>query len=436
MLNTSKYNRTTPFQNKLLVFNSYSGKLGYADFNSAVASFLLGREDYGALPNWSLLEENHFAIKPGTDEDRLAEMKLFDFIYEPKLELVIMPTMQCNFRCAYCYEKFDSGGMTEESIASLIKYLRQNLNQYSELSVSWFGGEPLMALPQMECISEQAIRLCSLLKIPYRASIVTNGSLVTPEVVNRLLKIRVYQMQITVDGLQAEHDKTRKFTHGQGSFDIIYKNLMYIKDHVASPALQIKIRCNVSKANLNQLGEYLDFMGNAFGADRRFQFYFQPVEDWGGNAVTNLKDELIQNPERFFDVLSAHSSSIQSGDNFKQLMQNTMCHSVKKNHYVITPDLKLLKCTVDLYSPQNRIGELVDGHMLLNMEQLAYWSFHTLPIHSACKEACAMYANCFTRNCPARTFGMKTSGCPAKVEQIEKKLCMEYQCNPQKFIEL
>ena len=115
-------------------------------------------------------------------------MKYYDKIYDKMLSLTIMPTELCNFRCRYCYEKFEKGKMQEDIYKGIVKYLQKNLSSYSGLDISWFGGEPLLALDIIEKMSTDIYELCKLLKKPYMAGMTTNGYLLTPEVVERLLK--------------------------------------------------------------------------------------------------------------------------------------------------------------------------------------------------------------------------------------------------------
>ena len=208
----SKFNIISYFGEKLLVFNSLYGSFCCINKEKDIKNFLksnlykLNSEQIDELTDKGIIVEDNIA------EEIIANKKLYDFIYDNRLELVIMPTMQCNFRCSYCYEDFKMGAMDEKAIKSIIKYLYHTLNKHSGLIIDWFGGEPLLSLSQMEKISNQAIKLCSALKIPYYSCITTNGYLLTPENIHKLLKMRVYNMQITIDGSESYHNKNRSLS--------------------------------------------------------------------------------------------------------------------------------------------------------------------------------------------------------------------------------
>lgn len=57
------------------------------------------------------------------------------------LHLVILPTEQCNFRCFYCYEDYQNGKMSLETINGLKKFLENRAQDLDLLILEWFGGE-------------------------------------------------------------------------------------------------------------------------------------------------------------------------------------------------------------------------------------------------------------------------------------------------------
>ena len=102
--------------------------------------------------------------------------------------LTICPTMGCNFNCPYCFENHKQGKMTEEvqaDVAALAERLL-NTSRAKSLSVTWFGGEPLLAPDVIEALSEKLMALAKEQGADYSAGIVSNGYLLTPEAVEML----------------------------------------------------------------------------------------------------------------------------------------------------------------------------------------------------------------------------------------------------------
>ena len=67
--------------------------------------------------------------------------------YSKKKEVrgyTILPTLDCNARCVYCYEEGTKPvSMSSETVEQTIRFIRNNCGG-SEVKLSWFGGEPLL----------------------------------------------------------------------------------------------------------------------------------------------------------------------------------------------------------------------------------------------------------------------------------------------------
>lgn len=60
--------------------------------------------------------------------------------------MTIMPTLDCNFNCWYCYEEHPKGKMSILIQKAIIKLVTNILdeNNLGLFSLDWFGGEPLL----------------------------------------------------------------------------------------------------------------------------------------------------------------------------------------------------------------------------------------------------------------------------------------------------
>lgn len=99
--------------------------------------------------------------------------------------------------------------------------------------------------------------------------------------------------QITIDGLKKTHDYQRPLCNGEGSFDRILFNLETIRDRITSSCFRITLRTNFSREMIAHIPAYKEFFGTRFGQDPRFQFFFRPVMDWGGDRIDEFRDSLI-----------------------------------------------------------------------------------------------------------------------------------------------
>src|SRR5262249_30890487 len=123
------------------------------------------------------------------------------------LVLTISPTFACNLDCGYCFVGKKQGTMSPEIEQQIIDFVRKNLERQDlpAVEVDWFGGEPLIAHRNINRLSRALIALCSERGVPYSAQVITNGTLMTPELADELAACGVDRVQITIDGFEQTH---------------------------------------------------------------------------------------------------------------------------------------------------------------------------------------------------------------------------------------
>ena len=233
--------------------------------------------------------------------------------------LTICPTMDCNFDCVYCFENHKQGKMTAEvqaDVAALAERLLKT-SRSKNFSVTWFGGEPLLAPDVIETLSEKLMTLAAEMGAEYSASIITNGYLLTPEIVKLLEKVQVKRAQITIDGIGAAHDATRHLRGGGPTFERIVENL---RQPIPFP---VSIRHNVHEDNWNEVGPLKAFVETlAKETGNKISYYPSPVTgnertEKQGNPVSLIEGDvdcqvgIIQDSEKFPHGSGHYCSSSQ-----------------------------------------------------------------------------------------------------------------------------
>lgn len=147
----SKYNYIIPFGEKYVFFNGVTEKF-----------FLVSKERLEAYRRVvEFPEENREAFGPFLDKmkrmgfvvnDDINEMdrikKKFEALTVPhQYFLMVLPTYECNLRCWYCIQKHEYLFMSDEVLANIKRLIVRKLQDDSitDLHLSWFGGEPLLA---------------------------------------------------------------------------------------------------------------------------------------------------------------------------------------------------------------------------------------------------------------------------------------------------
>ena len=192
-----------------------------------------------------------------------------------EINLTICPTMGCNFDCPYCFEDHRSGKMSAEVQDDVIALATRMLDTANEKNVSatWFGGEPLLAPEIIESLSKRLMALVEERGGEYSATIITNGYLLTQEIVDMLDRCKVKLAQVTIDGLGATHDATRHLAGGGPTFERITSNLRNFKI-----PFKVNIRHNVHEGNIAEIDElkgYIEKLAEESG--NNLQYYPAPV---------------------------------------------------------------------------------------------------------------------------------------------------------------
>jgi uncharacterized protein len=124
--------------------------------------------------------------------------------------------MDCNLGCYYCYESRSADSLAVRDVDTLVSIARERLQRQGKqsLHVDWYGGEPLMNLPFLEQASLALQSLCRNENVTYHASVVSNGTHWPQEVGSFVAQHRIRQVQITFDGLAANHNRRHRYRSG------------------------------------------------------------------------------------------------------------------------------------------------------------------------------------------------------------------------------
>jgi uncharacterized protein len=299
-----------------------------------------------------------------TDEDIL-----FACTNEDEYHLIVLPTEKCNFKCLYCYERHDVGKMSPSIVRSLKALIGRVAPQVSNFSLDWFGGEPLLGLSIIQDVNAVALEACRSGKNgKFRSAITTNGYLLDQATFRSLLSLEVREYQITLDGIGAEHDKTRIQRNGEGSFDRIWSNLQDMSREEGQ--FRVLLRLHVTESNIASVRSTISHIKDAFGHDPRFRIFLKGIQDLGGYGSNFASRVAVADGD---DRIASIERELHGDQPFWH--PNSICHASKFNSFIIRADGKISKCTTALYDDVNIIGRLLDdGRMSMDREKTLRWS--------------------------------------------------------------
>src|SRR5882757_8051782 len=197
-----------------------------------------------------------------------------------ELHITVLTTLQCNFACGYCYqgdrEDFNqfADKMTLETSERLAQWIEHELDRLrpATFAMTFFGGEPLLNLPVVYDLAERTWKATQARGIKQTLSMITNGLLLTTDVVDRLVPRGLRGVKITLDGDKATHDRMRPLRGGQGTFDRIVDNIRKVADRT-----RISIGGNFDETSADSFTGLIDYLSKQDFADKLIKVNFKPI---------------------------------------------------------------------------------------------------------------------------------------------------------------
>lgn len=376
----SKYNINVDklSNGEILIYNSVTSAFGIMDCETQAIYNNLDNindnnlKDKNMKKNLNIMSNNGFIVEEDLDEFKklMLEYKLYRYDRSGGLFLTIAPTMNCNMACPYCYEKKNLEKMSENTQQLLIKCIEDYIKRYPQItfiSVSWYGGEPLLEKEIIRYLSKELIRICKENQREYTASIVTNGVLLDYDTALMLSKeCNIYQTQITLDGVGEVHNKTRKLKSGEDSFSKITANIDDVKD-----LLQVVIRTNINKKNVDYFKDLVQYFKRK-NWDGKVKLYFSPV-----TATEEVNKHVFNecySRDEFNDMHIDLEKLLIDADinsNFTYPKSFLGCTALTVHNIVIDPNGNMSKCWHRIGNPKYYIGSVKEG-IKFNKERIEW----------------------------------------------------------------
>ena len=251
-------------ENIHLVYNAFRNTL-VSDDDNKVQNFIkhcngkikfhpeyLTEDEYNGLISSGIivpddLDEKKIAIEINRKRLNILNKK------DGHLSLVIAPTLRCNFNCYYCFEGKNNKNIEEsmniEVKNDILNFIEKSLlyNHIKNVSIIWYGGEPLVQQNIIFSMQKKINEICKAYQVKISSHMVTNGSLLSPELSDLLHEHGIDRVQVTIDGPEHIHNKRRYYPENpKNNYSIILDNILYANNNIL-----FNIRINIDKNNMN-----------------------------------------------------------------------------------------------------------------------------------------------------------------------------------------
>jgi uncharacterized protein len=396
----SSYNYITALSDgTTLFFNFYTLALIALDASEAkVAEGLLA--DPTQSPKKKIVSElkKLFADKGFIIDKRVNELDLLrashfkSRVQQGHLSLTIAPTFLCNFNCEYCYQEKSHEQMSSEVEKALITFVKDRVVKDGGLSVTWYGGEPLLCVDVIERLSKEFVAICQEAGAEYSASIITNAYLLDKETAEKLVAWKVTDAQITIDGPPLIHDTRRPLRGGGKTFQRILEN---IKN--APSRLHISCRMNVDDRNRGHIVDLLEILAGE-GLQGKVSFYLGQTYPYT-DVCRDVSSWCLSEEDFSLLGLETGMELIKRGFSPSGIpaSKNYSCMADKENAVVITPSGGLVKCWNEVTKPGAEVGYLLKPRSAEMQTNIERWR-HRDPFELECTK-CLLLPICMG-GCP------------------------------------
>jgi len=357
----SQFNSIIPYDDKFILFNSFTQK--FLLIEPLLRDLLTAAKTEGVdsleevHPTfYSYLKAEEYLVSHEIDEVEKVKkvVKEVDENHSSFL-LTINPTMNCNFKCWYCYEThIKSSSLSSDMINRIGSFIKKTTEkpQMQYFNLAFFGGEPLLYFERdVVPIILKLKQECVANSVDYGISFTTNGYLVDDKF------IRFFQendlrcsLQITLDGYKEKHDLVRYVSATKGSYDAIIQNIKKLLIN----EFPVRLRINYTSENIQdtyRIAEEFEDIPKELKNAYLMIDYHRVWQDSKIDGIGVIVDDNIKKVR-------------EQGIQVKYMAPNNVrdsCYADKRNSAVINFNGDLFKCTARDFTTVKRAGFL-DEH--------------------------------------------------------------------------
>jgi MoaA/NifB/PqqE/SkfB family radical SAM enzyme len=212
--------------------------------------------------------------------EKLEEFKNRYGKYPPNF-IVLSPTRACNLNCTGCYASSDphsAARLPYHIVDSIVGEVRDTFHS-NFVVIS--GGEPFLYKSEGKTLMDIFEKYNDMFFLVY-----TNGTLITPELAEKLENLGNVTPAVSVEGYEAQTDARR----GKG----VHQKILQTFEHFRNAGVPFGISVTATSENADILlsDEFYDYYFNREGASYMWQFQLMPI------GRSNKAFDLMVSPEK------------------------------------------------------------------------------------------------------------------------------------------
>ncbi|WP_207513691.1 radical SAM/SPASM domain-containing protein [Longitalea luteola] len=362
----SQFNAIIPYSGRFALYNSFTQKVIFLEETLKDILHAALHENIDALHEvhptfYNYLIKQEFIID--NDIDEIDKVKQLSKSYDENTNsflLTINPSMNCNFKCWYCYETHVKNSRLSDDMINKIKLFINKTADKEAIKyfrLSFFGGEPLLYFKkEVIPIIDTYVDACRRNGLLPQIYFTTNGYLINEELIAYFKNKNVdCGFQITLDGYKEQHDLVRYVSAQKGSYEVIIKNVkLLITNHFG-----VRLRINYTNKSVSGTHQIANEFNDIPGDLKQKYLLVDYQRVWQDDKIDNTFNTVDENTKKMIDA-GVNVTSTYSPDNVKN-----SCYADKRNSAVINYNGDLFKCTARDFTTVKRAGYLSDDGTLV-----------------------------------------------------------------------
>lgn len=351
---------------------------------------LLSAEEYADLYHLPELYEKWFIVPEALDDMEYADrVRFVRRTVQKKPEHItnytIFTTTDCNARCFYCYELGRSRiPMSEETAHKAAKYIAAHCGG-KEVTLAWFGGEPLFNKSVIDVICQDL----QVLGVAYHSTMISNGYLFDAVTANQAATLwKLKRVQFSMDGAGEIYNRSKAYIYrdGPSPYEVVMGNIGNLLD----VQIQVSVRINLDKHNTNEALQLVQDLHDRYdGRKGLFVYSHMLFEHAVPKEIKRAAEErrsLMAQQQTLAALI--HTYGFSQKTSISRQLPTNMCMADSGSTLTILPGGELGLC--DHYSENNFVGH-IDREGL--DEQVVRSFRETWPAIEECR-TCFRYPEC------------------------------------------
>lgn len=363
-MKTSLYTYQKVYDDKLLMYNCRTDSLIVLNkelctlWNQYKDGQLELLENVHPMLFKSLVEKKYIVASDLNEPmDFIEELRKLDEA-EEEFTIYVNPTLNCNLRCWYCYEKHRPHSQMHSEVQTAILHLAEQKvknHRLKRIGLSFFGGEPLLEFNSVVLpLITEMVNLCKKHNKFLNVAFTSNCSLLTEDMVQQLRGLQLTEpiaWQITIDGNRMVHDQVRKTASGKGSYDKIVSGIRLL---VAND-MKVLVRFNYQNSNiLSFLDVIEEFKSMPQQLTNNLSFHFQRI--WQDQDSPFSTGDVETNPQK------VEKAFMDAGLTFTMKEHRPQrCYADSKNSIVVNYNGLVYNCTAQDFVEEDSEGTLMSN---------------------------------------------------------------------------